>query len=349
MPVKLGHADDDLTQPVVPSIYAAQLVQLCARWNISPRQLLQEAGIAQGTLDDPEARITARALGDLVLRALALTAEPGLGFYYGLQLKLSSHGVVGLAAMASATLRDAILVAERYLALRAPYLQLLASNQGDQVEVELRSTLEHADPRLRVFITEALFTALIQIAGMLLGHSITGVVELSYPEPAHFPGFAHLWPGPARFGRPRNRLVFAAGLLTESLQMADEVAARRALSECERELSKLGEASTLLASVRRQLAARSAGFPSLTELAHERHVSVRTLKRRLSEQGTSYRQLLDELRRDRALMLLERADQTVEEIAESLGYSDPANFNRAFRRWLGVAPSLWRAQQGAKS
>lgn len=326
----------------IPSIYAAQLVQLTERWNVPRTTLLDGTGLTIAQLDDPQARVSPSAMWLLLSRALDLTREPGLGFYLGLSLKLSSHGSVGFAAMTAATLRDALSVAERYLSLRAPFLTLrLAVNENNAI---LTLGDSFPDVSLRAFVTEALFTALVQMARSLLGRSVTSVFDLAYDEPTHFPGFAHLWGGPARFGRPESRIAFPAALLDEPLRMADAVAARQAVAECERELATLHQTSSLLASVRAQLAEDPKGFPSLTELAQKRHVSSRTLKRRLAEQSTSYQRLLDELRRDRALKLLEVKSHTIEEIAVRLGYSDAANFNRAFRRWLGVSPSRWRAQ-----
>jgi AraC-like DNA-binding protein len=343
--VRVGHPPSErgeLLVPAIPSIYAAHLVQLAARWQVTPDVMLEGSGLTTQQLDDPQGRVSPLALRSLFLRAQQLTREPGLGFYFGLQLKLSSHGAVGFAAMTAATLRDALQVAERFLALRAPFLSLHLVELGDQVALELDNTFP--DRSVLQFVTEALFTALVQMARSMLGRPVHAMFELSYPEPAYFTGFAHLWPGPARFGRPHSRVCFSPALLDESLQMADVVAARQALLECERELSTLLQTSSLLASVRRQLGARTHGYPSLTELARERHVSPRTMKRRLAEQGTSYQVLLDELRRDRALKLLEVERYTIEQIADQLGYSDAANFNRAFRRWLGVSPSTWRDQ-----
>jgi AraC-like DNA-binding protein len=332
----------DLLVPIIPSIYAAHVVQLAGRWQVAPKLLLEGTGIEESQLEESQSRVAPLAMRKLFLRAIELTREPGLGFHFGLQLKLSSHGMVGFAAMTSATLRDALRVAERFLALRAAFLSLRLVEQNEQVSLEMGSAFRDGD--VREFITEAVITAMIQMARSLLGRPVQAMFELSYPEPPYFTGFAHLWPGPVRFGRPATRISFSPALLDESLQMSDVVAARQALVECERELGTLVETSSLLAGVRRQLSARERGYPSLTELARERHVSPRTLKRRLAEQGTSYQILLDELRRDRALKLLEIESHTIEQIADQLGYSDAANFNRAFRRWLGRSPSAWRDQ-----
>jgi AraC-like DNA-binding protein len=130
--------------------------------------------------------------------------------------------------------------------------------------------------------------------------------------------------------------------MDEKLPMADTFASRTAIAECERELAMLGEAKTLLASVRRQMARSTKGFPTLTELADKRRVSARTLKRQLAAHGTSFRDLLDELRRDRAIRLLDGGDAPIDTISERLGYADASNFTRAFRRWMGVSPTDWR-------
>src|SRR5690606_33515338 len=125
------------------------------------------------------------------------------------------------------------------------------------------------------------------------------------------------------------------------------IAAQHSIAECERELHSLVEASTLVATVRRQLDGRAVGFPSLAELAAQRGVSARTLKRSLAAHDTSYQRLLDEARLSRATRLLADARLSIDYVATLLGYADPSNFHRAFRRMTGQGPSEWRrAQRG---
>lgn len=332
----------------VPAVYVAQLVQLVARWSVTPKQLLDGTGLSPEHLADPDLRLTHLTMRVVSENALRLTREPGLGFYYGLHLKLSSHGSVGFAAMTSATLREALLIAERFFGLRSEALSVRLTVEEESAIIEIVELVQFG--ALRAFSLETLVTALVQMGKMVLGtHALHGRVELAYPEPEHFQGFAQLWPGPARFRQPANRLIFPASLLDLPLQMADGIAMRQALEVCERELAMLKETSSLLASIRRQLKLWRSGYPSLTELAASRHVSSRTLKRQLAEHGTSYRQLVDELRRDRALDLLEDPLVTTEAIAEELGYSDASNFHRAFRRWMGASPTSWRETRGVKS
>ena len=332
----------ELRRERVPAVYAAQLVRLAERFRVPARDVLEGTGIDEALFERPDGRVSPMAIAVLTARALHLTGEPGLGYYFGLYLKLSSHGSVGFAAMTSATLREALSVAERYVRLRTPHLAFSVYEEHEHAVVELVDILPQST--LRVFVTEALCTALVQIGRSLLGRPITGLVEMAFPEPPYFQGFAHLLPGPVRFNQLANRLLFPRTMLDEALPTADPVARRQALAQCDEELGRLGETSSLLATLRRELRERPEDMPSLEHMAKKRHVSSRTLKRQLQEHGTSYRKLVDEVRRDRAVMLLEQPELTVERIAELLGYSDASNFQRAFRRWLGTSPAGFRAQ-----
>jgi AraC-like DNA-binding protein len=330
----------EINEPMHRAIYAAHLVGLVARWGVSRDELLEGTGISAGALEDPDGTVPGTAMARLALRAIELTGEPGLGFYQGLYVKLSAHGAVGLAAMTSATLEQAIRVAERYFALRAQHIAVELRVEGEEAILEFIETVTLG--RVRGFMLEAVITSFLQMTKTMLGRPVSCRIEVAIPEPAHFQGFAHLWPGPVRFSCPKSRLIVPKALLEAPLEMADRFASERALAECEQELARLGEASSLLASVRRQMMSMPRGFPTATDLAKKRHVSPRTIKRQLAAHGTSFQRLLDELRRDRALALLEDEGVSIARVADLLGYADPSNFNRAFRRWMGVAPTEWR-------
>ncbi len=337
--------EEELSRLSIPSVYPAQLVLLAARFGVDADTLLTDARIERAVLEQAEGRISPASSIALTRRALELTGEPGLGFYYGLQLKLSSHGSVGMLAMTSATLRDAIQVLIRFVSLRAPNLRFVYSEEAEHVSLELLDTL--LEPSLRPFVVEALFTALVQMARTLLGRPLTTAMELTFAEPPYYPRFSHLWPGSVRFAQARDRLLLPKSRLNDALQMADSVAAQQIEKECEQELALRTQPDSLLGELRRAILAQREGFPSLKELAKQRHVSERTLKRQLHARKTTYRQLLDELKRDRARTLLENTQLGVQQVSQALGYADPANFHRAFRRWFGVSPEAFRRNRGA--
>jgi AraC-like DNA-binding protein len=108
------------------------------------------------------------------------------------------------------------------------------------------------------------------------------------------------------------------------------------------ELEALDQRLSFVSKVRRDLRAARGGLPSLEQTAERRGMSGRTLKRKLALQGTSYRALVEELLRERAVELVQGGTHPVEAIAEMLGYADKASFHRAFRRWFGTSPVAYR-------
>jgi AraC-like DNA-binding protein len=166
------------------------------------------------------------------------------------------------------------------------------------------------------------------------------------PEPDYFEQYASVAPGAVRFDQPRDRLIFDRAYLDLPLLTADPGAARAMREQCERQLQALSQASTLAARVLAGLFAADGSVYSARQLARQLGMSERTLKRRLAEQNTSYTELLDAARRTRALELL-GAGLSVEEISARLGYSDAANFTRAFRRWTGQSPRVARREARA--
>jgi AraC-like DNA-binding protein len=324
----------------VPSEYAAHLVDVAGRFGVRADRLLADSGVHPRMLDGARAVLPRGAFFSLVERALSLTGEPGLGFYYGLSLKLSSHGPLGLLAMTSPTLRDALSALERFMPLRATEISVRIEQRDDQLAV----VFAHAvPPALQGFFTEAFFVMLLHIGRALSGRPLSGVCEHAYREPAHFRRFSHLLPAGARFAQPDNRLLLSAELLEQAVVTSDEVMARRVERECQAELAALDRRLSFVSKVRRDLRAARESLPSLEQTAERRGISERTLKRKLAAQGTSFRLLVEELRKERAIALLRDETHAVETIAARLGYADKASFHRAFRRWFGTTPGAFRA------
>lgn len=326
----------------LPGAYVRELIALSERFGVLPEQLLEGSGLTVAALENPALRLPMRSIDPLARRALQLTGEPGLPFYMGLQMRLSQHGFLGFAAMTAANLRSALQLAERFGRTRTAAVSLRLDEEGGLASLTLE---EHAElGEMREFLVVALFTGLVQLAHAATRKKLTGAVDFTFAEQPYFQRFAHLVPGEMRFVRASNRLIFAAELLDTPILSADPVAMQLAREQCERELASLGEGVKLIDQVRARLHEAGRVVPTIDEVARQLHVSTRTLKRKLTEHGTSFTQIVDGHLRRQALLLLEDPRLTIDEVADRLGYSDAANFTRAFKRWTGMAPGAFRAQ-----
>ena len=114
----------------------------------------------------------------------------------------------------------------------------------------------------------------------------------------------------------------------------------QAKAQCDKEFLRVDDDSVI--RIKRRLAANKGPFPSLEKVAQEFNVSSRTLRRRLANGATTFQSITDQVRQDLAVNYLTSTKLSVGEIAFFLGYNDPSNFGRAFKKWLGVSPATYR-------
>lgn len=325
----------------LPGNYVLQVAEMLVPWRVSGEMLLAEAGLSREQLAVPGSRVPLTVANELLKRAITLTGEPALGILVGFQMKVSHHGYIGFAAMTARNLGEALLIAERFAPLRSTAVDLRLTVEDEAAALAMVFDIEHEPLREMALI--AVSVGLLQMGAAVTGRVLSGRAEMTFPKPAYFDRFMPmLGDNVVAFEQPSNRLVFDASYLELPLVMADLSASRMALEQCERELAALGEHAQLAGRVRRLVDDAERSVPSLETVAESLHVSTRTLKRQLAQQGTSYSEILDDIREQKALLLLARSDLSVEQVADRLGYSDVANFTRAFKRWTGLTPSGWR-------
>ncbi len=320
----------------LPGAYINELLELAGRWNVRPAEVLKGLPITSAQLADPTTRVPLRVCEAIIARTHQLTHEPALAIHIGTQMRLSSHGFLGFAAMTAGSVRDALELAVRFASTRTSAIGLSLYVEGDTASlvIEEKTPLDG----LREFVVLALVVGIWQLGRALTGRELDGMAECAFPEPAYVRQlpFREL----VRFERPAHRLVFPASSLAIPLVTADAVATQLAREQCERELAAVVDAG-LPGRVRAALQARS-DAPALTVIARELRMSPRTLKRKLADHGTTFSTIRDDMRRQRALLLLDNRTLSIGEIATRLGYSELPNFTRAFRKWTGVTPLAYR-------
>jgi AraC-like DNA-binding protein len=328
----------------LPAIHVVHLADLVARWGVSPAALLKGTALRKAELSLPGSRLPVATMVQLIERARTLTREPAIGIYFGLQMRISWHGYLGLAAMTSQNVRQALEVSTRFVPTLTGAVALDFEVRGRTASLVIREREDFGTARDAIVL--ALIVGIWQLGCTLTGRHLGGSADVALPEPAYLARFKGVTPGALRFDQPDHRLVFNADTLDLPLVTADPAALLLTREQCERELDALGFSGPFRERVRGLALRGGGGARTLEEVAAQLHVSSRTLKRRLAEQRTSYSQILDDERERRARVLLRTTSLTMEEIADRLGYSDVANFSRAFRRWTGEPPG--RLRQGRR-
>ena len=152
---------------------------------------------------------------------------------------------------------------------------------------------------------------------------------------------------PIAWGAPRPSVVIRRDDLAQPLPTANPDVALANERVALEYLERLDRADVTAQVRRRILEQLPSGPPTQTEIARRLALSPRTLHRRLADTGTSFADLLDEMRRELAAGYLQRTEHSVAEVAYLLGFAEVSSFNRAFRRWTGKRPSEFRGAAAA--
>ena len=326
--------------------YPRAFMEAAMESGASREQLLQAADITPDQIDDPAGRLSLQETWKLGAAALSLTGNGSLGFASGDRMPLTAHGNLGYALMCAGTPREAIAILERFWHLRGRGAQLMVSESEDRLFMELVLELSAPDA-LRDMLMSSMLTSMYRGIEFLIPQlPEQRQIWLYGEEPSGFDRWRSRLPT-VRFGMPQAGISLAGdiALLDQPLPTANPEALTLALAQCERESALVDDADDTLRRARAALVLGADGYPSPEALADSLHLTPRTLRRRLQEQGYSYQQLLEAARRRDSCQMLADPDLEIGRIGEALGYGDPANFTRAFKAWTGLSPREWRKRQ----
>jgi AraC-like DNA-binding protein len=334
-------ASFNLSAELVPLSYVEALLELAQTFGVAREALFAAARVRPQVLLHPNGRVSFLDFNLLALAALQATQEPALGLLLGQRLNVSSHGILGYAVLASANLGQAIQFALKYYRVLGLTFDLELIEHPERLELRAIETIPLGP--LKRFAAEGLLASLYSIARFLLGCEIEQLsVGFAHAPPAYSERYREIFGVAAQFDQPWHTLSMPRRYLAQPMALANPGTVQMCEQQCEALLSNLDVQEGLLTRVRRLLLARPGDFPDLESAARALHTSGRSLRRHLSALGTSYQQVLDEVRKRLALQYLTTTHLPLYEIAFLLGFSDPSNFRRAFKKWTGKTPGDYR-------
>lgn len=338
----------NLTAEMVPLTYVEALLSMAEERGIKRGALLAAARLRPDLLAHANGRLAFGDFHRLVGTLLQRCTEPALGLEFGRRLNISTHGILGYAVLSSANLGKAIQFALRYYRVLGLAFELELVEGGERVE--LRACESVPLGMVARFAAESLLASLFSIARFLVGEELSGLqVGFAHAAPPHAARYAEVFGVPVAFDQPWHWLSLPRTYLDRPMALANPATVQMCEQQCQALLANLEVQDGLLARVRRLLLSRPGEFPDLDSAARALHTSGRSLRRHLAQLGTSYQQVLDDVRKRLALEYLANTQLPMFEIAGLLGFSDPSNFRRAFKKWTGRLPSDFRTESGGRS
>ena len=328
-----------------PTKLAALFDELIAQGHPAT-EILRNTNLQEGDVHSPKTRISRGELIAAYKNAIRLSSDRHLPYRVGASIHISTYGMYGFAILCCPDFRSAMAFAARYHSLAAP-LATIEFNEANgfgtwTIEPNLHAEI---DPPLYRFIIEMQIGIHISLMRDIMGATFTpDQISLAYSETDDFLLPPDLIGCRVRFGSPRNQIVFRSAWLDQAARLGNKTTYPMIVSLCDELLDELKLRVGIAGEIRALLLRDIANPPTLAAVAALLDMSDRSLRRQLRQQGLSFRGLLDELRTHIALRYLRTTKLANEDIALALGFSDAANFRRAFRRWTNKSPSEIRTE-----
>ncbi len=320
----------------------ALLLNTLEQRGIDIERLLMDVGLETMDWRDPNGKLTYADKLSLFSAANQSFPHDGLGLWLGEHASLSHFGVLGYALSTSQNVGEAIKSGFKYLRLNGPIFSVKLFLDSEQAVIQIENTLEVGD--LLPFCSEYFLSSIVSLFKELTGHELDiQTLALPYARPNYAKLYDERFQCSVIFEQNHCELRFDASVLSQTLLTHDAATLKRYLVSCQSIVETLDSKHLLTNQIKTIFYQTAGSFPTIEQLADEFGCSSRTLRRELTNYGSSYQVLLTEVRVELAKELLLGTTMSIDDIGDRLGYSDPANFRRAFKRWLNKTPAQFRS------
>lgn len=261
-----------------------------------------------------------------------------LGYAAGERARLTSYASLSLPLVSAATIHE-VLRLLAFLPLISNSLSARFVERSDGLAIVLDAASN--DPVLDRFPVFYCAAALVRLLGLLSTEPLDLSIHIAWPRPAGFEQRPNGGAGALHFDAPLHHILVPRATLEAACRFADPIAHQTELAGLHDRMASLGMHDDIVLRLRALLDTQHS-LVSIDAAAQQLHMSVSTLKRRLDEAHTHFREVRDAVLKDRAMLLLADFSQSLESVSCALGYSDLASFSHAFKRWTGTTPGAFR-------
>ncbi|ROT99806.1 AraC family transcriptional regulator [Marinobacter sp. R17] len=322
--------------------YVSSLFHATRQQGVDPIPLLAEEDLPLSVIDQPEQRIPTEKLANFQKYVWDRMQDEAMGLA-GCSLPAGTYYMMGQLTVHQPTLGQALALGCRFynLVTRRELISLTDDGRHTLLSINLpRPELDY-----KHLFAEIALLSWHRYASWLIADSLPLVeTRFNYPAPAHVGEYSYLYPGVHQFDCDDLSLVFSNSYLNRPVKQ-NEGSLKSFMNNCPRELFRRYKTDYSVTTELKRILTKELADGGLTidQAAAALHMTTRTLTRRLSEEGASFQQIKNVVRRDLAIRwLVGPDDMAIHDVAERVGFSDPAVFTRAFRSWTGDSPRRYR-------
>jgi AraC-like DNA-binding protein len=320
----------------VSLLHVRALAEYAERVGVSTARLLESAGVEPALLT--MAWIDLDAFDRLMVAALREAADPAFGLHWGDLAPVAQYDLLSILVAQSPSVWSAIHAILRFQAIFSEHLEIEFQDRGGSAEFRFaplgKSPL---GLQVRSEVVTAAMMRLLREVGSAAQPKLKRV-SFVHARPAHHAEYERVFEGPVSFGQREYKLEFSYRALDVPGKASDPELHAVLETQAERVLARIQQEGSFAEHVRVFLRRVAPRVPEMQEAARSLGLSVRSLRRRLAEESTSYAALIEQSQLDAAMRILDDPTKSVKEASFAAGFANVSSFHRAFKRWTGKSP-----------
>lgn len=303
--------------------------------------MLEGTGIIPSDLDAPNGLVASRKIARLIRNVETTTGLQGVGLFFGCRLGIASHGMLGVAAISQKNWKDIVTLLSEFCRSRYHALHVEPCERDGLIGVRYHVDTEDVDYARYIaeLFCATLFRNILHFSGMPL-EKMELAMNFVHGAPEYVSLYNNLFGMRANFDQEYNELLIKKELMWTHIEYENPETSLVAEKICKESLPEAAE-TTYISRVAKIIEESDIGV-SFTDVAKILCVGERTLRRKLSDEGSNFREITEGKKRVWATDYLRDARLSVSDVAKKLGFYDTASFCKAFKKWNGMTPKVYR-------
>lgn len=331
---------DQRTDAAFSTDYLKIFIQFVKERGFLASALLDGTGIDESTIHR-QPYIRQKQFVRLLRNAHTLLNDLDWGLTFGEKLQVGAHGLLGHLSISANNSLESLQAYHQYLQVRNQLVSINYQLAGESIVI-LFETDGDLGPYSRYIIDSCMSGFVTLLAAKLRQPLSNANIQFSYSEPLNIKEHQRILGSNITFGCQQNSIELPLSLLMTKNSSANPGVFQLVKQQSENALAQVSHQGDLEKVIVGHLMENPADFLTQQEMAIKLNLSTRTLRRRLLDLGVNYQEIQNNARKKIAMGYLENTLWSIQEISQKLGYSEEANFSRAFKRWVGVSPSEFR-------
>lgn len=311
--------------------------------------LIQLTGYSEKQLNDENCQLESEVYNRVVNSCVAQTGDEFFGLHLGESLNLSAAGLVAQITQTSQTVKQALEYACEFAQLACSSLPMKLEEKQDHYKLTMTPEplwLSQSAEAVKQTIDGTLVFTIREFHELTRKQHYPLKIHLPFNKPSSMAEYERLLQCPIRFNQPETAFFFRKEDIEARIITSDYKLLRILVTHAEQRIASINQEKGFYELVKASVTALiKPEFPSIEQVASHFNISVRTLQRRLADEGHSFKEVIETLREEFAYAYLKKEELSVNQVAYLLNYTDASGFIRSFKRWTGQTPREWRTRQ----